>query len=61
MNRSADFAAACPSQQPAGDPTTKLAVAGDRGFESISLQQRVREPSVPLWENAPSVATPAAS
>ena len=28
MNRSADFAAACPSQQPAGDPTTKLAVAG---------------------------------
>ena len=43
LNRSADFAAACPSQQRAvGGPTTKLAVAGDRGFESISL--RVDEP-----------------
>jgi hypothetical protein len=28
LNRSADFAAACPSQQRAGGPTTKLAVAG---------------------------------
>ena len=32
VNRSADFAAACPSQQPAGDPTTKLAVAGGPRF-----------------------------
>jgi hypothetical protein len=35
-------------QRAAGGPTTKLAVAVDRGFESTSLQRRVRcEPHLP--------------